>query len=142
MRVMVIVKATKTSETGAIPTEQEFLEMGRYNEQLVQAGIMQMADGLKPTSAGYRVKFSGADRTVVQGPFGAPNDQIAGFWLWNVESVDEAIEWVKKCPNPMREDSEIEIRPFYELSDFAESNSPELQELGSRIRTELEKQTK
>ena len=127
MRVMVIVKATADSETGRLPTADEFAEMGAFNEALAQAGILQMADGLKPTSAARRVRFSGKDRTVIDGPFGPAQDQIAGFWIWNVKSMEEAIAWVKRCPNPMREDSDIEIRPFFEAEDLGDGFTPELQ---------------
>ncbi len=126
MRVMVIVKATRESEAGQLPSMELIAAMGQYNEELVKAGIMKMGDGLKPSSAGARVRFSGKDRTVVPGPFGEPNDLIAGFWLWEVQSMDEAIEWVKRCPNPMVSESEIEIRPFYEFADFGEALTPEL----------------
>lgn len=122
MRVMVIVKATKSSETGQLPSEELLTEMGNFNEQLVKAGIMKAGDGLKPTSFAKRVRFDGQHRTVTDGPFAATNELVAGYWIWEVASMDEALEWVKKCPNPMPEASEIEIRPMYEMSDFAESD--------------------
>lgn len=120
MRVMVIVKATKSSEAGEMPSPQLMAEMGQFNEALIKAGIMKAGDGLKPSSEGVRVRFSGSDRTVTDGPFAETKELIAGYWLWEVESMEQAIEWVKRCPNPMIEDSDIEIRPFYELEDFAE----------------------
>ena len=118
MRVMVIVKATPESEAGVMPTEADFAAMGNFNEELVKAGIMLAGDGLKPSSAGARVKFSGKSRTVIDGPFAEAKELIAGYWVWQVRSMDEAIEWVKRCPNPMPGDSEIEIRPLYEAADF------------------------
>jgi hypothetical protein len=119
MRVMVIVKATKDSEAGVLPTEQLLRDMTAFNEQLVKAGIMLAGDGLKPSSAGARVRFSGPNRTVVDGPFAETKELVAGFWLWKVRSMQEAIDWVRRCPNPMPGDSEIEIRPLYEAEDFA-----------------------
>lgn len=119
MRVMVMVKATASSEAGLLPSEELMMEMGRYNEELVKAGIMKSGDGLKPSSQGFRVRFSGKDRRVIGGPFAEVNELVAGYWIWEVKSVEEALDWVKKCPNPMIEESEIEIRPFYEAEDFA-----------------------
>jgi len=124
MRVMVIVKATKDSEAGVMPADKLLLEMGKYNEELVKAGIMLDGSGLRPSSAGARVQFSGAQRTVVDGPFSEAKELIAGFWIWQVKSLAEAVEWVKRCPNPMLVDSEIEIRPLFELTDFVDA-SPE-----------------
>ena len=118
MKVMVLVKATKASETGVLPTQQLLAEMGKFNEELVKAGIMLAGDGLKPTSQGKRVQFSGSNRRVVGGPFAETKELVAGFWIWQVRSMEEAVEWVKRCPNPMPEDSEIEIRPTYEPEDF------------------------
>ena len=118
MRVMVIVKATKDSEAGVMPTTELLEAMGKYNEELVKAGIMQMGDGLKPSSQGKRVAFDGASRTVIDGPFAETKELIAGFWLWQVKDMDEAVAWVKRCPNPMLGPSEIEIRPLQELSDL------------------------
>ena len=141
MRVMVIVKATPESETGTMSGEQMtkmFEEMGAYNEELVKAGIMLMGDGLKPSSAGKRVHFSGKDRTVVDGPFAETKELIAGFWIWQVRSLDEAIEWVKRCPNPMFGPSEIEIRPFYELSDFGDVVTPEMIAKQEELRAKTE----
>jgi hypothetical protein len=114
--------------------------MNRYNEELVKAGIMQSGDGLKPSSAGVRVKFSGKDRTVVDGPFSETKELIAGYWLWQVQSMDEAIEWVRRCPNPMPSESEIEIRPFFEAADFGEAFTPELQETERQLRQQIDAQ--
>jgi hypothetical protein len=135
---MVIVKATKESETGALPSTELLAAMGKFNEELVNAGIMLSGDGLKPSSQGARVRFSGPDRLVIDGPFAETNELIAGFWMWNVQSMDEAIAWVKRCPNPMSGDSEIEIRPVFEAADFGESFTPELREQEDRIRAQLE----
>jgi hypothetical protein len=133
MRVMVIVKATKDSEAGIMPTEQLLRDMGNFNEELVKAGIMLSGDGLKPSSKGKRVQFSGKKRTVVDGPFAETKELVAGFWIWQVKSMQEAIDWVKRCPNPMPGDSEIEIRPFYEAEDFGAEFTPELQEQERRV---------
>lgn len=119
MRVMVLVKATQDSEAGMLPTPELLEAMGRYNEALIEAGILKDGDGLKPTSQGKRVRFSGADRSVVDGPFAETKELVAGFWLWEVEDMEEAVAWVKRCPNPMPGPSEIEIRPLYEASDFS-----------------------
>ncbi len=119
MRVMVFVKATRSSEAGELPSEQLMVDMGRFNEELVKAGIMKDGEGLKPSSQGLRVHFSGANRTVIDGPFPETKELVAGYWLWEVSSLEEAVEWVKRCPNPMLEDSDIEIRPLYEMADFA-----------------------
>jgi hypothetical protein len=135
---MVIVKATKDSEAGAMPDEQLLKDMGNYNEQLVKAGIMLAGEGLHPSSKGVRVTFSGNKRTVTDGPFAETRELIAGFWLWQVRSMDEAIEWVKRCPNPHRTDSDIEIRPVFEAEDFGAEFTPELREQEERIRTEAE----
>jgi hypothetical protein len=124
MRVMVLVKATKDSEAGLMPSTELFEAMGQFNEELVKAGIMQAGDGLKPSSEGKRVAFDGASRTVIDGPFAQTNELVAGFWLWEVKDLTEAVEWVKRCPNPMPGPSEIEIRPLYEMADFAEVMSP------------------
>lgn len=137
MRVMVIVKATPESEAGVLPTEELFTAMGNYNEELVKAGIMLAADGLKPSSAGARVRFSGKDRTVIDGPFTEAKELIAGYWLWQVRSLDEAIEWVKRCPNPMPGDSEIELRPIYENEDLGDAATPELRARDRRLRAEI-----
>jgi len=137
MRFMILVKATADSEAGVMPTEQQFAEMGAFNEQLVKAGIMQSGEGLKPSSAGARVRFSGKDRKVIDGPFAETKELVAGFWIWECKSLAEAIEWVKRCPNPMNTDSEIEIRPFYEAEDFGEALTPELREQEERLRQQL-----
>lgn len=126
MRVMVIVKATEESEAGMMPSEKLRTDMGKFNEELVKAGIMLEAEGLQPSSKGARVKFDGAKRTVTDGPFAETKELIAGFWLWQVKSMDEAIEWVKRCPNPMNEPSEIEIRQVFETDDLGEEFTPEL----------------
>lgn len=122
MRVMVMVKATEGSEAGQMPEEKLMADMGKFNEELVKAGIIKAGDGLKPSSQGVRVRFSGSNRTVTDGPFAETKELVAGYWLWEVKSMDEAIEWVKRCPNPMMEDSDIEIRPLFEMEDFADSD--------------------
>lgn len=134
MRFMVMVKANDDSEAGIMPDEQLLTEMGNYNEELVNAGVMLAAEGLHPSSKGARVHFSGKQRTVVDGPFTEAKELVAGFWLIQVGSLDEAIEWVKRCPNPMNEDSEIEIRQVFEASDFGEALTPELAEQEERLR--------
>jgi len=139
MRVMVIVKASKASEAGEMPDQKLLEEMGRFNEELANAGIMLAGDGLHPTSKGKRVRFSGTRRTVVDGPFAETKELIAGFWIWQVKSMDEAVEWVKRCPNPHKEDSEIEIRPIFEAEDFGAEFTPELQEQERRIRETVER---
>jgi hypothetical protein len=138
MKVMVFVKATADSEAGMMPTEEMFSEMGKYNEELVKAGIMLAGDGLKPSSQGARVRFSGKSRAVIDGPFAETKELVAGYWLWEVGSMQEAIEWVKKCPNPMPGDSEIEIRPLYSLEDFGDAVTPELREREERLQREIE----
>ncbi len=142
MRVMVMVKATKESEAGEMPSERLMTEMGAYNEELVKAGIMLAGEGLKESSKGARVRFSGTSRSVIDGPFAETKELIAGFWLWQVKSMDEAIEWVKRCPNPMVSDSEIEIRPVFEAEDFGEEFTPELREQEEKLRTQLGEQQK
>ena len=134
MRVMVIVKANKDTEAGVMPSEQLLREMGNYNEQLVKAGIMLAGEGLHPTSKGARIKFSGSKRTVIDGPFAETREQIAGYWLWQVQSMQEAIDWAKRCPNPTGEESVLEIRPLFEAEDFGEKFTPELREQEERIR--------
>ena len=119
MKVAVLVKATKDSEQGVMPSQTLLAEMGKFNEDLVKAGIMLAGEGLRPSVQGKRVKFSGRDRTVIDGPFTETKELVAGFWLWQVRSIDEAVEWVKRCPNPMPVDSEIEIRPVFDMEDFA-----------------------
>jgi hypothetical protein len=120
MKVMVFVKATKDSEAGVMPSQTLLAEMGKFNEQLVKAGVMLAGEGLRPSAQGKRVQFSGRNRTVVDGPFTETKELVAGFWLWQVRSIDEAVEWVKRCPNPMPVDSEIEIRPVFDMEDFAQ----------------------
>jgi hypothetical protein len=137
MRVMVIVKATADSEAGVMPTEELLAAMGDYNEQLVKAGIMKAGDGLHPSSKGARVRFDGDSRTVIDGPFTETKELIAGFWMWEVGSLQEAIDWVKKCPNPMPGPSEIEIRQVFEAEDFGEAFTPELQAQEERLRAQL-----
>jgi hypothetical protein len=134
MRFMVIVKATKDSEAGVMPTEQLLAEMGQYNEELVKAGVMLAGEGLHPSSKGKRVHFSGKDRTVIDGPFAETKELIAGFWLFQCRSLEECIEWVKRCPNPMNEESDIEIRQIFEAEDFGAEFTPELREQEDRIR--------
>src|ERR1700710_1057666 len=141
MRFMVIVKATKDSETGALPSEELLTAMGNYNEELVKAGVMLAAEGLQPSSKGVRVRFSGAQRTVIDGPFAETKELIAGFWLWQVKSKEEAIEWVKRCPNPMEGESEIEIRQVVEMEDFP-NVTPEMLEQEERMRAEVAEQQK
>jgi len=142
MRVMVIVKATKDSEAGVMPDEKLLTEMGNYNEELVRAGVMLAGEGLHPSSRGARVRFSGAQRTVIDGPFAETKELIAGFWLWQVKSLEEAIEWVKRCPNPMPGESEIEIRQVFEAEDFGEEFTPELREQEKRVWAEAERLAK
>ena len=137
MRVMVIVKASPESEAGEMPDERIMAEMGAFNEELVKAGIMVSGDGLKASSHGARVRFSGADRMVVDGPFAETKDLIAGYWVWEVPSMAEAVAWVKRCPNPMPGESEIEIRPFVTAEDFGEAFTPELQEQEDRLRQQM-----
>jgi hypothetical protein len=138
MRFMVIVKATKDSEAGVMPSEKLLADMGKYNEELVKAGVMLAGEGLQPSSKGKRVKFSGAKRTVIDGPFTETKELIAGFWLWQVRSMDEAIEWVKRCPNPFEEgESEIEIRQVFEADDFGAEFTPELREQEARLRKQM-----
>jgi hypothetical protein len=142
MRVMVIVKATKDSEAGIMPSQKLLEDMGKFNEQLVKAGIMLAGDGLKPSSKGKRVKFSGDKRAVADGPFAETKELIAGFWIWQVRSMEEAVEWVRRCPNPMDGESEIEIRPVFEAEDFGAEFTPELRAQEDRLRAELEQQQK
>ena len=138
MRVMVIVKATKNSEAGIMPSEKLFAEMGKFNESLVKAGIMLAADGLHPSSKGKRVRFSGGKKTVIDGPFAETKELIAGYWIWQVKSMEEALEWVRRCPDPMPgEESEIEIRPVFETEDFGKEFTPELRKQEERIREKI-----
>ena len=137
MKFMVIVKATKDSEAGVMPSQQLLTEMGNYNEQLAKAGVLLAADGLHPSSKGARVRFSGSSRTVIDGPFAETKELIAGFWLWRVKSLQEAIEWVKRCPNPHDEECEVEIRQVFEANDFGAEFTPELREQEERLRAEI-----
>ena len=137
MRFMVIVKASKESEAGVTPNQTLLAEMGKFNEELVKAGVLLAAEGLHPTSKGKRVKFSGAKRTVVDGPFTETKELIAGFWLWQVRSLEEAIEWVKRCPNPHEGETEIEIRQVFEAEDFGAEFTPELKEKEERLRAQV-----
>ena len=137
MRFMVMVRATKDSEGGALPEEKLLAEMGRFNEELVKAGVMLAGEGLQPSSKGARVRFSGTKRTVIDGPFAETKELIAGFWLWQVKSKDEAIEWVKRCPNPFYGESEIEIRQLFEAEDFGAEFTPELREQEERLRAQI-----
>ncbi len=139
MRCMVLVKASKDSEAGVMPSEKLLAAMGKYNEELVKAGVMLAGEGLHPSSKGARGKFSGDTRTVARGPFADYKDLVAGFWMFKVKSLDEAIEWVKRCPNPMEGESEIEIRPVFEAEDFGAELTPELREAEARMRAEMDK---
>src|SRR5215208_3167049 len=139
MRFMVIVKATKDSEAGVMPSEQLLKDMGNYNEELVKAGVMLSGEGLHSSAKGARIRFSGDKRTVIDGPFAETKELIAGFWMWQCKSKEEAIEWVKRCPNPTGEESEIEIRQVFENDDFGESFTPELRAQEDRIRAEADK---
>ena len=137
MRVMVFVKATDDSEAGVMPPSELLEDMGRFNEALADAGILLGGDGLKPTSKGKRVRFDGSSRIVMDGPFAETNEVVAGYWLWEVKDMDEAIAWVKRCPNPMPGPSEIEIRPLYEMSDFDEIMTPEAADVHGRVASKL-----
>jgi hypothetical protein len=141
MRVMVIVKATQNSEAGVMPSEQLLADMGTFNEELVKAGIMLAGDGLHPSAKGKRIRFSGNKRTVVDGPFAETKELIAGYWVWQVRSMDEAVDWARRCPDPMPgEDAELEIRPIFEGGDFGAEFTPELRAQEERLRTQLEVQ--
>jgi hypothetical protein len=143
MRVMVIVKATKNSEAGVMPHEKLLADMGKFNEELVKAGVMLAGEGLHPSSKGKRVVFSGGKKTTLDGPFAETKELIAGFWLWQVKSIEEAVEWVRRCPDPMPgEESVIEIRPVFEAEDFGQEFTPELRAQEERLRAELEGQRK
>ena len=138
MRFMILLKANKDTEAGVRPSEQLLTAMGKYNEELVKAGVMLAGEGLQPTSKGARVKFSGEKRSVVDGPFTDAKDLVCGFWLWRVKSKEEAIEWVKRCPNPAGDEAEIEIRQVFEAEDFGAEFTPELREQEERLRAEIE----
>ena len=142
MRVMVIIKANKESEAGIMPDEKLLTEMGQFNEDLVKAGIMLEGEGLHPSSQGKRVHFSGSKRTVVDGPFAETKELIAGYWLWKVKSMDEAIEWVKRCPNPTGAEGDVEIRQVFEAEEFGDEFTPELREQEERLRAQIEQQKK
>src|SRR5256712_6174271 len=137
MRFMVLIKADKNSEAGVLPDEKLLTEMGKFNEELVKAGVMLAGEGLHPTSKGARVKFSGGKRTVIDGPFAETKELLAGFWLWQVKSKEEAIEWVKRCPNPHNEETEVEIRQIFEAEDFGAELTPELREQEERLRAQI-----
>ena len=139
MRFMVMVKATSDSEAGVMPSEQMLAEMGKYNEELVKAGVMQAGEGLHPSSKGARVRFSGKNRAVIDGPFAETKELVAGFWLWKCASLQEAIDWVKRCPNPMPGESEIEIRQIFEAEDFGAEFTPELRAQEERLRAEVDR---
>ncbi|WP_426757136.1 YciI family protein [Myxococcus sp. Y35] len=139
MRVMVLVKATKNSEAGVMPSEKLFADMGKYNEELVKAGVMLDGDGLKPSSSGKRVRFSGGTTTVIDGPFTETKELVAGYWIWQVKSMEEAVAWARRCPPPMPgEESDLEIRPFFEAEDFGAEFTPELRAKEDQLRAELE----
>jgi hypothetical protein len=142
MKFMILVKASKNSEAGVMPSEELLTAMGKFNEELVQAGVMLAGEGLHPTSKGARVRFAGNKRTVIDGPFGAPKELIAGYWLWQVKSKEEAIEWVKRCPNPHDEDCEIEIRQIFEAEDFGAALTPELRAQEERLRAQAGERAK
>src|SRR5688500_16915913 len=142
MRVMVIIKANKDSEAGVLPDEKLHTEMGKFNEELVKAGVMLAGERLHPSSKGKRVKFSGDKRTVIDGPFAETKELIVGFWLWNVKSMEEAIDWVKRCPNPTGQEGEVEIRQIFEAADFGDEFTPELREQEDRLRAKIAQQTK
>ncbi|NVJ02936.1 YciI family protein [Myxococcus sp. AM009] len=139
MKVMVLVKATKNSEAGVMPSEKEFADMGKFNEELVKAGVMLDGDGLRPSSAGKRIRFSNGTRRVIDGPFAETKELVAGYWIWQVKSMEEAMEWARRCPDPMPgEESDLEIRPFYELADFGAEFTPELRAQEEKLRAEMD----
>lgn len=138
MRVMVLIKANEDSEAGTMPSEQLLAAMGNYNEELMEAGVMLAGEGLHPSSKGKRVKFSGGEKTVIDGPFSETKELIAGFWIWQVESMAEAVKWVKRMPNPQVAEAEVEIRPIFEAEDFGAEFTPELREQEERLRSQLE----
>jgi hypothetical protein len=140
MRVMVMVKATKESEAGQMPSTELLTAMGNYNEELVKAGVMLAGEGLHPSAKGKRVRFSGKSRTVVDGPFAETKELVAGFWLWQVKSMEEAVEWARRCPNPMEGESYLELRPIFEAEDFGAELTPELRAQEERLRTETQAQ--
>ncbi|MCW5643442.1 MAG: YciI family protein [Rhodoferax sp.] len=138
MRFMILIKADANSEAGIMPSEQLLADMGRFNEELVNAGVMLAGEGLHPSAKGARVRFSGASRSVIDGPFAETKELVAGFWIWRCASLQEAIDWVRRCPNPMPGESEIEIRPIFEADDFGEAFTPELREQEARLREQLD----
>ena len=138
MRFMILIKADANSEAGIMPSEQLLADMGRFNEELVNAGVMLAGEGLHPSAKGARVRFSGASRSVIDGPFADTKELVAGFWIWRCASLQEAIDWVRRCPNPMPGESEIEIRPIFEADDFGEAFTPELREQEARLREQLD----
>lgn len=140
MRFMILIKADRDSEAGVMPSEQLLTDMGRFNEELVKAGVMEAGEGLHPSSKGARVRFSGRDRQVIDGPFAETKELIAGFWIWKCASLQEAIDWVKRCPNPMLGESEVEIRQVFEAEDFGEALTPELRAQEDRLREEVTRQ--
>ena len=143
MRVMVMVKATKSSEAGIMPSEKLLTDMGKFNDELIKAGIMLAGEGLHPSSKGKRVRFAGGKKSVIDGPFAETKELVAGYWIWQVRSMDEALEWIRRCPDPMPgEESEIEIRPVFEAADFGAEFTPELQEQDARQRADIERQKK
>jgi len=143
MRVMVIVKATKNSEAGVMPSEKLLADMGKYNEELVKAGVMLAGEGLHPSSKGKRIVFSGGKKTILDGPFAETKELIAGFWLWQVKNLDEALEWARRCPDPMPgEEGILEIRPVFEADDFGKELTPELRAQEQRLRSQLDQQRK
>jgi len=143
MRVMVIVKASKNSEAGVMPSEKLLADMGKYNEELVKAGIMLAGDGLHPSVKGKRIQFSGSQRTVVDGPFAETKELIAGYWIWQVRSMEEAVEWARRCPDPMPgEEAVLELRPLFEAEDFGQEYTPELRERDEQLRRRIEQQKK
>jgi hypothetical protein len=141
MRVVVMVKANEESESGRMPTEQELAEMGAYNEELVKAGIMLDGEGLHPSSKGVRIQFSGDQRNVIDGPFAETKELVAGYWVWQVRDMDEAIEWARRCPNPTGSESTLELRPVFEAEDFGDELTPELREQEQRLRDQLKEQS-
>jgi hypothetical protein len=142
MKVMVLVKANRDTEAGIMPSQQLLTEMGKFNEELVKAGVMLAGEGLHPSSKGARVKFSGTKRTIVDGPFAETKELVAGFWIWQVRSMEEAKEWARRIPNPTGEEGEVEIRPVFEASDFGEEFTPELRQQEERLRSKIEQQAK
>jgi len=141
MRVIVMVKATKNSEAGVMPTEKDFLAMGKFNEELIKAGVMLAGDGLHPSTKGKRVRIAAGKKSVIDGPFAETKELVAGYWIWQVKSMDEALEWARRCPDPMPgEECELELRPLFEMEDFGAAATPEVREQDQRLRSEVERQ--